>query len=133
VSPTSLNASSQEVGRWVVTQRLGEPSNGLEVVVVPLGEVADGMGGEEVAIGFGGLELPGDVLDAILADVETETVGIVRPRATRTVEAAVLVVHHEECAHTLLRFSRVLEHVADAARGTPPGGGLVVLVAGMVA
>jgi hypothetical protein len=49
------------------------------------------VGGEELAVGLRGRELPGGVLDAVLADVEAESARVVRPRAARTVEPAVLV------------------------------------------
>src|SRR5205085_8818086 len=113
--------------------RLGEASRRLEVVVVPLGQLADGMGGEELAVGLRGRELPGDVLDAVLADVEVEPVRVVRPGAARTVEAAVLVVHHEERAKALQRLPGPFEYLRNAARRTPARGGVVVLVARVVA
>ena len=48
VSPTSANASSQEIGSYlsvsrVIAQRLGEPANRLQVVVAPSGQLADGV------------------------------------------------------------------------------------------
>ena len=91
------------------------------------------MGGEELAVGLRGRELPGDVLDAVLADVEVEPVRVVRPGAARTVEAAVLVVHHEERAKALQRLPGPFEYLRNAARRTPARGGVVVLVARVVA
>jgi len=73
------------------------------------------------------------VLDAVLADVEVESVRIVRPRAAWTVEPAVLLVHHEERPKALQRLPGPLEHLADAARRTPSRGGMVVRVARVVA
>jgi hypothetical protein len=87
------------------------------------------VGGEELAVGLRVCELPGDVLDAVLADVEVEPARVVRPGAARTVEAAVLVVHHEERAKALQRLTRPHEHLADAPRGTPARRGMVVLMA----
>src|SRR5262249_57286980 len=76
------------VARGVVAHRLGEPSHLLEVMVAPPGQLGHRVRSEEVAVGFRGRELPGDVLDAVLADVETETVGGVRPGAPPAVAPA---------------------------------------------
>src|SRR5439155_14628520 len=91
------------------------------------------MGGKELAVRLRRSELPGGVLDAVLADVEAETARIVRPGAARTVEAAVLVVHHEERANPLQRLPCSLEDLPDAARRAPARGRVVVLVARVVA
>jgi hypothetical protein len=42
------------------------------------------------------------------------------------------VVHHEERANALQRLLRALDHVGDAARSTPPGDRMVVLVSGVI-
>jgi hypothetical protein len=68
------------------------------------------------------------MLDAILTDVEVETVGIVWPSATRIVKAAVLVVHHEERSSALEWLSCVIEHAGDAARRTPARSRMIVLM-----
>jgi hypothetical protein len=60
------------VARRVVAHRPGEPPDRLEVVVVPAGQLFDGVGGEELAVGLRGRELPGDVLDPVLVDVQAE-------------------------------------------------------------
>src|SRR5439155_25724570 len=93
-------------------------------------QLADGVGGEELAVGLRRREPPGGVLDAVLADVEAETARIVRPGAARTIEPAVLVVHHEERTNAFERLARSLEHSPDAARRTPAGGRMVLPVAG---
>jgi hypothetical protein len=119
---------SVPVGRRVICHRLGEPADHLQVVIAPLGEFADGMRREELAIGLGGSEFPGDVLDAVLAHIEVEASRVVGPGAARAVEAAVLLIHHEEGAKALYRFARAFEHAPDAARGTPSGRRVMVLV-----
>src|SRR6185369_3408172 len=77
-------------------------------------------------------ELPRDMLDAILTDVEVETVGIVWPGATRTVEATILVVHHEDGPRALDRLPCAFEHAGDAARRTPSCGRMVVLMSRVI-
>jgi hypothetical protein len=86
------------VGLGVVEQRLGEPTYCFEVVVAPRRQLANGMGSEEIAVAFRWLKLPGDVLDAVFADVEFQTGWVIRPRAAGTIETTILVVHHENCA-----------------------------------
>src|SRR6202035_497953 len=100
-----------------------------EVIVAPPGQLVDGMRGEEIAVGLGGRELPGGVLDAVLADVKVKPARVVRPCAPRTVEATVLVVHHEERAEALQRLPGPLEHLGDASRRAPPRRRMMVLVA----
>jgi hypothetical protein len=102
-------------------------------VVAPLGQLADGVGSEELAADLLARKLPCHVLDAVLTDVEVKPVRVVRPRAARTVEAAVLVIHHEQRAKALHRLPRPLQHLPDAARRAPSRGGVVVLVARVVA
>jgi len=119
------------VGLGVVAQRLGEPPDCFEIVVAPAGQLADGVEGEELVVGLRRRELPRHVLDAVLADVEVETVGVVRPRATRTVETAVFMVHYEERADPFRRFPRPLEYASNTARRTPPGRRMIVLMPGI--
>src|SRR5439155_14192027 len=114
------------VGPGVVEQRLGEPTCCFEIVVAPRRQLAHGMGGEKIAIGFGMLKLPGDVLDAVFADVESQTGRVIRPRAAGTIETTVLMVHHEDRAKALDRLARPCENVSDAFGRAPPSGGMMV-------
>src|SRR5206468_2862073 len=57
------------VGLGVVEQRLSESTYCFEIVVAPRRQLAHGVGGEEIAVGFRLLKLPSDVLDAVFADV----------------------------------------------------------------
>jgi hypothetical protein len=86
---------------------------------------------EELAAGVCGRELPGNVLDSVLANVQPKTIGVVGPGATWTVEAAVLVVHYEERAKALEWLPHPLEHPGDASRCTPPGRRMIILVSGV--
>src|SRR2546423_15713254 len=81
------------------------------------------MGGEEIAVGFRWLKLPGDVLDAVFADVEFQTGRVIRPRAAGTIETTVLMVHDEDRAKALDRLARPCEDVSDAFGRAPPRGG----------
>src|SRR4029077_3425531 len=91
--------------RGVVSNGLGEPTRCFEIVVAPRRQLAHGMGSEEIAVGFRWLKLPGNVLDAVFADVEFQTGRIIRPRAPGTIETTVLMVHHEDRAKALDRLA----------------------------
>src|SRR5690242_7647045 len=114
------------VGLGVVEQRFGEPTYCFEVVVAPRRQLAHGMGSEEIAVGFRMLKLPGDVLDAVFADVEFQTGRVIRPRAAGTIETTVLMVHHEDRANALDRLARSCQDVRDAFSCAPPGCGMMV-------
>src|SRR5256885_15038278 len=86
------------------------------------------MGGEEIAVGFRWLKLPGDMFDAVFADVEFQTGRVIRPRAAGTIETTVRMVHHEDCAKALDRLARPCEHASDAFGRAPPSGGVMVWV-----
>src|SRR4029077_3864455 len=103
------------------------------IVIAPRRQLAHGMGGEEIAVGFGMLKLPGDVLDAVFADVESQTGRVIRPRAAGTIKTTVLMVHHEDRAKALDRFARPCEDVRDAFGCAPPSGGMMVWVPRVVA
>ena len=90
------------IGVRVVAHRFGEPADRLQVVVAPRGELADGVRGEERRVGLRRRQLPGDVLDAVLADVQVQAGRIVGPGTARAVEAAVLLVHHRTSARIAL-------------------------------
>src|SRR5256885_16401230 len=83
------------------------------------------MGGEEIAVGFRWLKLPGDMFDAVFADVESQTGRVIRPRAAGTIETTVLMVHHEDRAKALDRLARPREDVSDAFSRAPPRGGMM--------
>src|SRR5262245_57618498 len=72
------------------------------------------------------------MLHAVLANIQTESVGVVRPRAPRTVEATVLVIHDEERTESLRRLPGTREHAGDAARRAPSGRRMVVLMSSVV-
>src|SRR2546421_8124730 len=112
------------VGLGVVEQRLSEPTYCFEIVIAPRRQLANGMGGEEIAVGFRWLKLPGDVLDAVFADVEFQTGRVIGPRAAGTIETTVRMVHHEDRAKALDRLARPCEHVSDAFRCPPSRGGV---------
>ena len=111
------------VARRVVDQRLGEPTYCFEVVVAQPRQLANGKGSEEIAVGFRRLKLPGDVLDAVFADVEFQSGRIVRPRTAGTIETTVRMVHHEDRAKALDRFPRPCEDVSDASAAPHPAAG----------
>ena len=76
-SPTRAKASSQEIGTYlsvvgVVAHRLGQPALVLEGEVGPARQLGHGVGGEELAVDLSSGHLPGDVLDAVLADVQRQ-------------------------------------------------------------
>ncbi len=87
------------------------------------------MAGEEVPADPLAGHLPGDVLDAVLADVQVQTLAVIRPCAPRAVESAVLMVHPLDrpwpasgsrlCANTLA----TLRAAPQPAEGgdSPPG------------
>jgi hypothetical protein len=117
----------------VVEQRLGEPAYFFEIVVAPRRQLANGMGSEEIAVGLRMLKLPGDVLDAVFADVEFQTGRVIRPRAAGTIETTVLMIHHEDRAKALDRLTRPRKDVSDAFGRAPPSGGMMVWMPRVVA
>jgi hypothetical protein len=120
------------VGRRVVAHRLNQPPRGLEVVITPPLELGDGVGSEEVPVDLLAGQLPGDVLDPVLAEIEVQAGRVVGPRAPRTVKATVLLVHHEQRADPLLRDPGFLEHTPDAPRRPPARSRMIVVVEGEV-
>src|SRR5262245_17748582 len=68
------------------------------------------------------------MLDAVLADVELETVRVVRPGTAGTIEATVLVVHHEDRVDAFRRLPRTLKHAGHTACRTPAGRRMLVLM-----
>src|SRR6185437_12406138 len=95
-------------------------------------ELTDGMGREQLRADLLAGELPGHVLDAVLADVQMQSGWVIRPGAPRAVEAAVLLVHHEQRANPLSWHASRLQHVTDASRRAPAGGWVMVLMPGEV-
>src|SRR5262249_6764447 len=120
------------VGGGVVAEWLGEPSYCFEVVVAPFGHLAHRVSGEEITIRLRRRKLPRDMLHAVLANIQTESVGVVRPCAPRTVEATVLVIHDEERTESLRRLPGTREHAGDAARRAPSGRRMVVLMSSVI-
>src|SRR5258707_11395834 len=114
------------VGLGVVEQRLCEPAYFFEVVVAPRRQLANGVTSEEIAVSFRFLKLPGDVLDAVFADVESQTGWVIRPRAAGTIETTVLMVHDEDRAKALDRLACTCEDVSNAFGRAPPGGRMMV-------
>ncbi len=95
------------VGLRVVDHRLGQTAGVLELEVGPGGELAHGVLREEAAPDALVRHFPRDVLHAVLADVELQTLLVVWPRASGAVEALDRVVHREHRqrpAHRTLRF-----------------------------
>src|SRR5262249_56294297 len=109
------------------------PPGVFEVVVGPARELADGVCGEEVPADLLTGQLPGHVLDAVLADIEMQPGGVIRPRAPRAIEAPVLLVHHEQRLNSVDRRAPLLQHVPDASRRAPAGDRMVILMPGEVA
>src|SRR5260370_8641353 len=72
------------------------------------------------------LKLTGYVLDAVFADVESQTGRVIRPRAAGTIKTTVLMVHHEDRAKALDRLARPCEDVSDAFGCAPPSGRMMV-------
>src|ERR1700746_1656698 len=104
----------------MVEQRLSEPTYFFEVVIAPRRQLANGMGSEEIGVGLRWLKLPRGVLDAVFADVESQTGRVVRPRAPGTIETTVLMVHHEDGAKAFDRLARPCEDVGDTFGCAPP-------------
>ena len=115
------------VGPGVVGHRLDQAPLGLQGIVTPRAQLAHGVGGEELARHAPAGQLPRDVLDAVLAEVQLQAVLRVRPRAARAVEAAVLVVHLRQHARSLERLARAHEHLGHRPGRAPPGGRMLVV------
>ncbi len=114
------------IGGGVVAERLGEAALVFELVIAPGGELGHRVGGEERGVDALGRHLPGDVLDAVLADVEAQALAIVGPRAPRAVEPPVLVVHPPDRPGALDELPVAEEHLRHARRRTPAGRRMVV-------
>ena len=113
------------VARGVVPHRLGQPAGVLEGEVAPARQLGDGVGREEV----GGRpflgQLPGGVLDAVLADVHGQAVAVVGPGAAGAVVAAVLVVHLEDGPRAVDQLVLLPKHLRRSwrhPRRRPDGG-----------
>src|SRR5207237_5952409 len=104
-----------------------EPTLVLDREIAPAHQLGDGAVGEEITSDALAGHLPGNVLDAVLADVHTQALAVVGPRAAGAVEAAILVVHAEDRAHAIDDLALPQEGQPDAP-GCSPGRRRVVVV-----
>ena len=81
------------VGGSVVDERLGKSPLIFQCEVGPRRQLGNGVLSEEVGADSLVCHLPGDVLNAVLANVEPQPLAVVGPRASWAVEPTVLVVH----------------------------------------
>ncbi|MDH6455525.1 hypothetical protein M2155_008024 [Streptomyces sp. SAI-119] len=93
-----------------------------EVEVGPLHQLRHGVRREELPVDPFTGHLPGDVLDAVLTNVEVQALAVVRPSAPRAVEAAVLVVHALDGARAGHQTVLAQQELPDALGGAPSGG-----------
>jgi hypothetical protein len=87
------------------------------------------VGSEELTADLLARQLPGDVLDPVLAKVEAQAAGFIRPRATRAVKPPSSWFINEQRTKTVDRLARPLQHMSDALRRAPPSGRMMVDVA----
>lgn len=114
------------VRRGVVHHRLGQPALVLQREVAPPLQLGHRVGGEELrADPFAG-HLPGDVLDAVLADVQVQALGVVRPRAPGAVEAAALVIHPHDGPGSVHHGALTQQEAGHTPGGAPARGGVPV-------
>jgi len=110
----------------LINQRLGESSLVLQRKVRPGRELRNGVLGEKVGTDSLVGHLPRDVLDAVLADIESQPLGVVRPCASRAVESAVLVVHLVDRARAVHERVLAQQKLRDTLCRPPPGRRVVI-------
>ena len=114
------------VARGVVHHRFGQAPLAFEFAVAPPGQFGDRMGGEELRPHALVGHFPGDVLDAVLADVQVQALGVVGPGAPGAVEPLALVVHPEDGFRAVHQLALAGQDAPDAHRRAPAGRGVVV-------
>ena len=116
------------VRRRVVAHRLSEPAGGLECEVGPVHELGYCVLGEELTAHALARHFPRRVLDAVLANVETQTVPVIGPCAARAIVAAVLVIHPEDGSRAVDELALLKQHFRHAHRGAPARGRVIIIL-----
>src|SRR5271157_5569819 len=130
--PTQRRRPTRLVRLGLVHHRFGQPTLVLQREIRPPRQLGDGVVGEEVPIDPFAGHFPGDVLDAVLADVQVQTLAVIRPCTSRTVEAPVLMVHQLDRTSAGNQFPALRQHLGHTASRTPTGSRMVIILLGIL-